>query len=176
MSEPDQPSVPAGSEDPTRPQPVEQGRVVVVTFNHIAAAIVAIAGVVGRPTVVLDHRGSHPDPTTWLERNDLVDSDSLIVCDHDAPGALDLLRAALRGPVGYVAMMGSRRRAEHVFSSLADEGLDPTALARLRVPAGLDIGGKAAGEIALSVMAEVVAASYDRHGGPMTASVKRDHA
>ncbi len=173
MSQPVEPSVPEGSEDPTRPEPVEQGRVVVVTYNHIAAAIVALAAVVGRPVVVLDHRGDHPEPTAWLDANALRPDDSLVVCDHDAPGALDLLRAGLRGPGRYVAMMGSRRRAEHVFAMLHDEGFAPETTARLRVPAGLDIGGKAPGEIALSVLAEIVATSYGRSGGPMSAAVPR---
>ena len=136
--------------------------------------IVALADVVGRPTVVLDHRDGTPIRRRgWRTRGSWPD-DSLVVCDHDAPGALDLLRAALRGPVGYVAMMGSRRRAEHVFAMLHDEGFDAATLAKLRVPAGLDIGGKAPGEIALSVLAEIVATSYERDGGPMSADVKRD--
>jgi xanthine dehydrogenase accessory factor len=168
-----QPSVPPGSEDPTRPVPERQGRVVVVTWNHIAAALTELAAVVGRPTVVLDHREGHTDPTTWLADDTLGADDALVVCDHDAPGALDMVRAALRGPCGYVAMMGSRRRAQHVFSMLADEGFDAATLAKLRVPAGLNIGGKAPGEIALSVLAEVVATSYDRDGGPMSADLKR---
>ncbi len=175
MSQPVEPSVPQGSEDPTRSAPAEQGRVIVVTYNHIAAAIAAMATVVGRPVVVLDHRGGHPEPTAWLDENALLADDSLVVCDHDAPGALDLLRAGLRGPGGYVAMMGSRRRAEHVFAMLRDEGFTPDEKARLRVPAGLDIGGKAPGEIALSVLAEIVATSYARPGGPMSAAVTRDH-
>ena len=169
-----QPSVPPGSEDPTRPAPEQQGRVVVVTWNHIAAALTELAAVVGRPTVVLDHREGHTDPATWLAEDALAVDDALVVCDHDAPGALDLVRAALNGPCGYVAMMGSRRRAEHVFSMLADEGYDDAALTKLRVPAGLNIGGKAPGEIALSVLAEVVATSYERGGGPMSADLKRD--
>ena len=54
MTDPLAPSVPAGHEDPTRPAPEQQGLVVVVTYNQIAAAIVAIAQAVGRPVAVLD--------------------------------------------------------------------------------------------------------------------------
>ncbi len=176
MSQPVEPSVPEGSEDPTRSEPVEQGRVIVVTYNHVAAAIASMATVAGRPVVVLDHRGDHPEPIAWLDENTLLADDSLVVCDHDAPGALDLLREGLRGPGRYVAMMGSRRRAEHVFALLHDEGFSHDTTARLRVPAGLDIGGKAPGEIALSVLAEIVATSYERPGGPMSATVPRDRA
>ena len=63
-------------------------------------------------------------------------------------------------------MMGSRRRAENVFDALEAE-LSAETLARLHVPAGLNTGGKAPGEIALSVVAEIVAVSYGRPGGPM---------
>lgn len=172
MTEPRLPSVPAGHEDPTRPAPDEQGRVVVVTYNHIAAAIVAIATVVGRPTVVLDHRDAATHPETWLSQHPLGHEDALVCCDHDAPGTQELLRAALEGETGYVAMMGSRRRAASVFASLRDEDLPTGALRRLHVPAGLDIGGKAPGEIALSVVAEIVATSYGRPAGPMRADLR----
>ena len=63
-------------------------------------------------------------------------------------------------------MMGSRRRAESVFDAL-ERRADAATLARLHVPAGLNTGGKAPGEIALSVVAEIVAVSYGRPGGPM---------
>ncbi len=173
MSEPTVPAVPPGHEDPTLQAPQQTGRVVVVTFNHIADAIVKIAHVVGRPTTVLDHRAARhsasptSEPSTWLADHPLGPDDALVFCDHDSPDTQDLLRAALAGDTGYVAMMGSRNRAASVFASLQDEGLEPDALARLHIPAGLNVGGKAPGEIALSVVAEIVATSYERDGGPM---------
>ena len=90
-----------------------------------------------------------------------------MLCDHDTPGMEALLRAALDGRAGYVAMMGSRRRAESVFDALEARAARRATLARLHVPAGLNTGGKAPGEIALSVVAEIVAVSYGRPGGPM---------
>jgi len=167
MTDARKPAVPAGSEDPTRSAPEQRGQVVVVTYNHIAAALVAIADQVGRPTVVLDHRDADAPPVGWLAANPLGPDDALVLCDHDAPDTPLLLRSALAGETGYVAMTGSRRRAEAVFAELEREGLSPGALSRLHVPAGLNLGGKAAGEIALSVIAEIVATSYDRPGGPM---------
>lgn len=180
MSEPRVPTVPAGHEDPTQPAPERQGRIVVVTYNPIAAAVVAIAEQVGRPTTVLDHRDAEDsdgyasrgddvttDPATWLADHPLGADDALVCCDHDAPQTLELLRSALDGEAGYVAMMGSRRRAESVFATLQEESLPDETLRRLHVPAGLNIGGKAPGEIALSVVAEIVASSYGRSGAPM---------
>jgi len=54
-------------------------------------------------------------------------------------------------------MMGSRSRARGVFETLRDEGLPTSAVMRLHVPVGLDTGGRSAGEMGLSVVAEVVA-------------------
>ncbi len=95
----------------------------------------------------------------------LRDGDAVVLCDHDAPDAPRVLREALASPASYVAMMASRRRSVGLLSELEQEqvpGLD-----KLHVPAGLNTGGKAPGEIALSVVAEVVACSYGRDGGPM---------
>ena len=61
-------------------------------------------------------------------------------------------------------MMASRSRAAAVAAELTGEGVD---ISTLHVPAGHNLGGKGPGEIALSVVAEIVAESYDRPGGPM---------
>lgn len=76
-----------------------------------------------------------------------------------------MLRAALASPARYVAMMASRRRSESLLAELESEGA--VGLEKLHVPAGLNIGGKSAGDIALSVVAEIVAESHGRPGGPM---------
>jgi len=65
------------------------------------------------------------------------------------------LRAALASPAPYVAFIGSRRKAAILSADLAGEGLEPAMLARLRSPAGLDLGAATPEEIALSVLAEI---------------------
>ena len=154
-------------EQPWSDESPEHGRVVVVSDNPIGRAVVDIATIAGRRTTLLADEGVEPTPLQWLTDHPLGDRDALVLCDHDAPDAEALLRLALHGDSPYVAMMGSRRRAEHVFEGLADLG--EQTLSRLRVPAGLNTGGKAPGEIALSVVAEIVAVSYGRDGGPMKA-------
>ena len=144
----------------------EHGRVVVVTDNAIGRAVVDIARIVGRPTTLLPDDDATQTPLQWLSAHPLAEHDALVLCDHDAPEVDALLTTALRGSAGYVAMMASRRRAERVLATLAESFPEQT-LARLHVPAGLDTGGKAPGEIALSVVAEIVAVSYGRDGGPM---------
>ena len=133
------------------------GRILVLSDNPIARSIAAIASTVGRDVVVepADDGGPGlaPEP-----------GDAVVLCDHDAPDAPAVLRSALASGASYVAMMASRRRAAGLLDELAEEGVD---VSTLHVPAGHDLGGKGPGEIALSVVAEIVAESYDRPGGPM---------
>jgi xanthine dehydrogenase accessory factor len=136
------------------------GRILVLSANPISAAIEQIAGAVGREVVVVaeDEGGPGLAPLAPTE------ADAVVLCDHDAPDAPRFLRDALASPAGYVAMMASRRRAATVLEQLESEGVPTGAL---HVPAGHDLGGKGPGEIALSVVAEIVAESYGRPGGPM---------
>ncbi len=68
----------------------------------------------------------------------------------------EALRAALKTDAGYVAFVGSRRKAAALSERLRGEGLAAEQLGRLRAPAGLDIGAITPEEIALSIIAEVV--------------------
>ncbi|MGI8524073.1 MAG: XdhC family protein [Nocardioides sp.] len=139
----------------------ERGRVLVLSDNPISAAIATIAGGAGREVVVL----AEDDGGPGLASLHPAEGDAVVLCDHDAPDAPRFLRDALASPASYVAMMASRRRAEGLLADLETDGV--AGLARLHVPAGHNLGGKAPGEIALSVVAEIVAESYGRPGGPM---------
>lgn len=137
------------------------GHLVVVFDNHIARALVTIGEATGWRVTPLDHAVDDGVAAG------LGHVDALVVCNHDGDGAYDTLRGALRSGVRYVAMMASRRRSADLLATLVDEGFDETTLGRLHLPAGLSIGGRSAGEIALSVMAEVVADVHGRPGTPM---------
>jgi xanthine/CO dehydrogenase XdhC/CoxF family maturation factor len=144
-------------EQPWSDDEVRQGRILVLSDNPIARSIAAIASTVGRTAVVeaADDGGPGLDPQS---------GDAVVLCDHDAPDAPSVLRAALASEASYVAMMASRGRAAGLLEDLAAEGVD---VSTLHVPAGHDLGGKGPGEIALSVVAEIVAESYGRPGGPL---------
>jgi xanthine dehydrogenase accessory factor len=66
------------------------------------------------------------------------------------------LAAALRTEAPYVGLVASRRRGEAVRAALREEGVTEEQLARLKLPAGLDIGARCGDEIALSILAELV--------------------
>jgi xanthine/CO dehydrogenase XdhC/CoxF family maturation factor len=141
------------------------GRVFAVSDNPIARGLIQLAAVLERPASLLSDATALGD----LGSARLATSDAVVLCDHDTPDRDAILALLLDGEVGYVAMMGSKSRAATTYEGLARRYSDAT-LSRVHVPAGLNIGGKAPGEIALSVMAEIVANSYDRPGGPMRAS------
>jgi xanthine dehydrogenase accessory factor len=82
------------------------------------------------------------------------DTSAVVVASHGR-GELPVLRAALDAEVDHIALVASRRRAAGV---LAELGATDAERARIHAPAGLDIGARSAGEIALSVCAAIVAA------------------
>jgi xanthine dehydrogenase accessory factor len=148
-------------EQPWSDEHPEQGRILVLTDNPISRAIDAIGTAVGRRVVVVADDEGGPG----LASVEPATGDAVVLCDHDAPDAPQFLRDALASPASYVAMMASRRRAEGLLADLESEG--SPGLDKLHVPAGHNLGGKGPGEIALSVVAEIVAESYQRPGGAM---------
>jgi len=151
------------AEPPSGP-PLQQARIVLLSHNPIAQAIETIATTAGRAVTVIEQDGGG-EGIAALALLGLREGDAVVLCDHDAADAPQVLRDALASQASYVAMMASRKRAEGLLEQLERE--EAPGLEKLHVPAGLNTGGKAPGEIALSVVAEVVACAYGRDGGPM---------
>jgi xanthine dehydrogenase accessory factor len=88
---------------------------------------------------------------------DAVDAGTAVVVatqGHDDEAAL---QAALRTPAGYIGLVASRQRAEVTFGYLRDRGVADADLDRVQAPAGLDLGSTDHREIAVAVLAELVA-------------------
>jgi xanthine dehydrogenase accessory factor len=81
-----------------------------------------------------------------------------VVVSTQGRGDEAALLAALAVDVDYVAFVGSRKKAEVLKAALAKRGVTPERLTRLKAPAGLDLGAITPDEIAISILAEVVAA------------------
>jgi xanthine dehydrogenase accessory factor len=71
-------------------------------------------------------------------------------------GDEDALESALRAGSGYVGLVASSRRAAAVLGALRDRGVAPDTLARVRSPAGRDLGPSTQEEIAVAILAELV--------------------
>jgi xanthine dehydrogenase accessory factor len=69
----------------------------------------------------------------------------------------DALRAAVSGGAGFVAVVASQRRFDAMRSYLRDSGVSDNQIARIKAPAGLDIHASAPEEIAVSILAEIIA-------------------
>jgi len=80
-----------------------------------------------------------------------------IVVSTQGRGDEAALLAALAVDADYIAFVGSRRKAESLKSSLAERGISQDRLAKLKAPAGLDLGAITPEEIAISILAEIVA-------------------
>jgi xanthine/CO dehydrogenase XdhC/CoxF family maturation factor len=76
-----------------------------------------------------------------------------------------LLAEVLRSPARFVGVMGSRRHVAPYLEDLRGMGFDEDAIGRIRSPVGLDLGGRDPEEIALSIVAGLVAARNERAGG-----------
>ncbi|HXZ45809.1 MAG TPA: XdhC/CoxI family protein [Pseudolabrys sp.] len=94
-----------------------------------------------------------------------------IVISTQGKGDEPALLAALAVDADYIAFVGSRKKAEALKSSLASRGVSEERLARLKTPAGLDIGAITPEEIAISILAEIVAVQRrkDTRTSPTTA-------
>lgn len=158
--------------DVLRPLPT----LVVVGGVHIAVALVALARTLGFRTVVVDPRPAFANPerfphadrieSAWpdeaLAGLGLTSSTAVAVLTHDPKLDDPALRAALPSAAFYVGALGSRNTQAKRRKRLLEAGLTEAQLDRLRAPIGLDLGGRSPEEIALSVMAEVVAARNGR--------------
>jgi xanthine dehydrogenase accessory factor len=121
-------------------------RVVVVGETPIAAAVVRLGETLDLDMVAAP--GADVEP---------VDSDLALVVAAHGRDELRVLRLALEAGVPYVGLVASRVRGSAVVEELRAEGVPAERLAALETPAGLDIGARTPTEIALSILARVIA-------------------
>jgi xanthine dehydrogenase accessory factor len=93
--------------------------------------------------------------------------DGVLVIDHRGEVDLPILSTALEGTVGYVAALGSRRTQEARRERLRGARLAEETIARLRGPAGLDIGSRTPAEIAVAIVAEMLSVRASATGGAL---------
>jgi xanthine dehydrogenase accessory factor len=124
--------------EPQNPLP----RVLVVGATPIAQAFAALGGPLDIDVELTDGASAAPRP----------DDAALIVASHGRDEEL-ALTAALRAEVPYVALVASKKRGAAVLASL---DVDDDQRARVHSPAGLSIGARTPGEIALSILAELI--------------------
>ncbi|GLS26119.1 XdhC family protein [Marinibactrum halimedae] len=87
-----------------------------------------------------------------------LDKHSVFIClSHDHDIEATILPHVLNSPVGYVAALGSRNTHQQRLERLLELGVNKALFKKIHGPAGLDLGGKTPPEIALSIVAEIIA-------------------
>jgi xanthine dehydrogenase accessory factor len=158
--------------------------VVLFGGGHVSKEVARVAKTAGFRVVVVDDRPffatreRHPeaDETLVLPMESVFDS--LRVDRHTFLVAVTrghqhdeiVIRRALLTPAGYVGMIGSGRKVALMKKKFIEEGMSPETLERLHAPIGLDIGADNPGEIAVSIVAELVAV---RRQGEHESSLRR---
>jgi len=94
---------------------------------------------------------------------------AIVIVTHGHVHDKAALAAVLASPAAYIGMIGSKSKVRAVMGELLAEGVDPALLERVHAPIGLDLGGQRPAEIAVSIIAQIVAEQYGRSGGPMKA-------
>jgi xanthine dehydrogenase accessory factor len=156
-------------------------RLVMVGAVEVARSLVRIAKELGYATVVVDGRSAFATRERFPDVDDLVigwpdevadeiglgPNDAVAVLSHDVKFDEPAIVEALRRGCRYVGAVGSRKTQVDRRDRLREAGVTDAQMARLRGPIGLDLGGRAPAETALSIMAEIVAARYGGTGVPM---------
>lgn len=140
--------------EPVLPAP----RVLVVGDTPIAGAVSRLAAELALDAVAVDDDTIDPRP------GDLA----LVVAAHGRD-ELHALRSGLEAGLPYVGLVASPKRGDGVIGELRGDGVPAELLERIDVPAGLDIGARTPAEIALSILAKVVAVRRGDSGVARTA-------
>ena len=116
------------------------------------------------------HRVVATRPTEIAEAISRPEDTYAVVMSHNFVDDRLALDALLETDVPYVGLMGPRKRFREMREAMAEEGVDLAAADRERIstPVGLDLGGGEPMQVALSVVAELVAVANDREGGRLT--------
>jgi xanthine dehydrogenase accessory factor len=152
----------------------------IIGANPAALAIARGACALGWKTLLVDSRDPPPalpaetffikaTPATVLNKVPLDAHSSALVMTFNIERDCEWLQALAHAPLAYFGAIGSRERAMRMHASVSHMG------ARLHAPAGLDIGSETPEEIALAVIAEILAVLNAREGGSLGRSARPIH-
>jgi xanthine dehydrogenase accessory factor len=163
-------------------------RLVIAGAGHVGASLARLGALVGYQVTLIDDRAEFVDRNQFAGVAEvginLVAADDWQRAVRDAIGngrgvsvAIvtrghkqdeECLRAAIESKPDYVGMIGSKRRTNIVLDKLREEGADENELKKVRAPIGLDIGAVSPEEVALSILAEIVAERRGGEGAPLS--------
>lgn len=149
-------------------------RLIIVGASHIAIPLVTLAKALDFYTIVLDARSAFATRERFPHADELIvdwpaesmqklspDASTCVVClSHDEKLDNPALIEALGSDARYIGALGSKVTHAKRLDALREEGVSEEQLKRIHAPVGLKIGAKQPAEIALSIMAEIIAAQH----------------
>ncbi|HWP69001.1 MAG TPA: XdhC/CoxI family protein [Rectinemataceae bacterium] len=145
-------------------------RLVIIGAGHVGLALAKLADFAGFRVAIVDERRELVTKERFSMavelycEGDLVEALNALPTDPDAAFVIAThsdderaLRTMIGGQWSYLGMLGSRRKVKILFDKLGQEGFPKSLLARVRAPIGLDIGAETPEEIAISILAEILA-------------------
>lgn len=160
-------------------------RLVICGAGHVGAALANLATLLGYQSTLIDDRQEFvarerfPDPrielvaaADWADavRRSVFDGHgvSVVVVTRGHNEDEVCLQAVMATGADYVGLIGSKRRTRIVLERLRDAGADEEMLGKVHAPIGLDIGAVTPEEVALAIMAEIVAVRRGGEGGSLS--------
>ena len=159
--------------------------VYVLGAGHVGAFVAKLAHDVGFRVHVVDDREKFADAArfdqgtdvivddipSWLQQHQLPPTAYVVVVTRGHRHDLDAMRALAGTSLRYVGLIGSRAKVKRIFDALREEGVPEAALEGIHAPIGLDIGAITPQEIAVSILAELIAVKHGKVGAPDAAAV-----
>jgi xanthine dehydrogenase accessory factor len=139
--------------------------------GHISKSLSKVANLAGYSTIVVDNRESFANRERFPEASavhageyeevfpnlPINENSYLIIVTRGHRDDMRVLKLAISTPARYIAMIGSKRKVLNVVRELEKEGYSKSVFERIFAPMGLDIGAISPEEIAVSVVAEMIA-------------------
>jgi xanthine dehydrogenase accessory factor len=163
------------ADDEVADMAMPSARVWIVGAGHVAEHNAAFAARCGMSVIVIDPRHLFAGqqrlldvrvveawPDTVLSADALDAHDAVVVLTHDPKLDIPALSLALRSQAGYVGAIGSRAAQSDRRDRLQAAGLRAEEIGRLHAPIGLDLGGGEPAEIALAIVAQIIASQHGR--------------
>jgi xanthine dehydrogenase accessory factor len=139
--------------------------------GHVALSVYKVARLAGFEVVVIDDRETYANRERFPEARDIFADDFdrvtpqlvppetafIVIVTRGHRDDMRVLRWAVDTPARYVGMIGSRRKVLTIYRELENEGMPPEKFDRVHAPVGLDIGAVTPEEIAVAIVAEMIA-------------------
>lgn len=136
----------------------------IVGGGHIGRPLKVMGEAAGFDVIVVDVEPGRAD-VPELESVHLTKDSYIVLITTDHISDEAALRQVVTSPVCYIGMIGSRAKCGAILDHLRTDGIPDDTLQRVYAPIGLDLGGTMPEEIAVAILAEVIAVRLGGKGG-----------